>query len=122
MGLACWGLSKAFTQPKLSVIVNVARTHVYYEVEPIVAVTQMNASLITVGLLFERWQSKREFQTDLTQAFVAVRYRELDFLTTFLIKQKSSRHAAESEIFKKIHTYDYAALIVPTDYLNFSMG
>ena len=88
MGLACWGLSKAFTQPKLSVIVNVARTHVYYEVEPIVAVTQMNASLITVGLLLERWRSKREFQTDLTQAFIAVRYRELDLFGYFLCQDK----------------------------------
>ena len=81
MGLTCWGLSKTFTQATRSVIVDVARTDVYYEVEPIVAVTQMNASLIMVGLLFERWQSKRAFQTDLTQAFVAVRYRVLDLFS-----------------------------------------
>ena len=41
----------------------------------------MNAILIMVGLLFERWRSKREFQTDLTQAFIAVRYRELDLFS-----------------------------------------
>ena len=48
----------------------------------------MNASLIMVGLLFERWQSKREFQTDLTQAFIAVRYRELDFFDYFFDQAK----------------------------------
>ena len=37
----------------------------FYEVEPIVAVRQMNAFLFQGGLLFERLHRKREFQTDL---------------------------------------------------------
>ena len=58
-----------------------AQPDVYYEVEPIVAVTQMNATFVMVGLLFERWRSKREFQTDPTQEFIVVRYRELDLFS-----------------------------------------
>ena len=88
MGLACWGLSKTLTQATRSVIVDLARTDVYDEVEPIVAVTQMNAIFIRVGLLFERWRSKREFQTDPTQVFIAVRYRELDFFDYFFDQAK----------------------------------
>ena len=41
----------------------------------------MKATFVIVGLLFERWQSKREFQTDQTQAFIALCYRELDFFS-----------------------------------------
>ena len=33
-----------------------------------------------VGLLFERLHRKREFQTDLNKAFIALHDRELDFL------------------------------------------
>ena len=33
-----------------------------------------------IGLLSERLPRKREFQTDLTQAFIVVHDRELDFL------------------------------------------
>ena len=48
----------------------------------------MNAIFIRVGLLFERWRSKREFQTDPTQAFIVVRYRELDFFDYFFDQAK----------------------------------
>ena len=37
----------------------------FYEVEPIVAVRQMNAFLFQGGLLFERLHRKREFQSAL---------------------------------------------------------
>ena len=48
----------------------------------------MNAIFIRVGLLFERWLSKREFQTDPTQAFIVVRYRDLDFFDYFFDQAK----------------------------------
>ena len=41
-----------------------------------------------VGLLFERLPCKREFQTDLTQAFIDVHDRELDFFESFLYQDK----------------------------------
>ena len=41
-----------------------------------------------VGLLFERLPCKREFQTDLTQAFIDVHDRELDFFKSFLYQDK----------------------------------
>jgi len=54
--------------------------------------------LITIhrGLLFERLLYKREFQTDLTNTFIVMRYGDLIFLITFCIKVKSNRLAAES--------------------------
>ena len=54
----------------------------FHEVEPNVAVRQMNASFFTVGLLFERFLCKREFQTDLSQAFIVLHDCELDFFSS----------------------------------------
>ena len=42
-------------------------------------------------MLFERLLSKREFQTDLTNTFIVMRYGDLIFLITFCIKAKSIR-------------------------------
>ena len=58
-----------------------------YEVVPAVAVRQMSASFHG-GLLFKRLHRKREFQTDLTQAFIVLHDRELDFFESFLYQDK----------------------------------
>ena len=46
-----------------------------------------------VGLLFERLPCKREFQTDLTQAFIDVHDRELDFFESSLYQDTITLHA-----------------------------
>ncbi len=75
-----------------------------------------------VGLLSERLRANASFKPTQLKRSLMCMTANLIFLTTFLIKQKSSRHAAESSILKsnteqkQRHTYDYASLIVPTCY------
>ena len=45
------------------------------------------------GLLFERLLCKREFQTDLIQAFIVLHDRELDFFESFLYQDTITLHA-----------------------------
>ena len=77
-------------------------------------------AVFTVGLLSERLRANASFKPTWFKRSLMCMTANLIFLNPFCIKTKRIRPAAQSGILnsgsehKQCHTYDYAALIVPT--------